>query len=108
MGGKGTFGPGTAGKANRVGELDGVWNVARVSGLLPPLLGVRKRIRGDRGETALGALPGVPFAVDGLRLRYRGALRAFVDVLERDGDGYRGRATFRGREYARFRLERLS
>jgi hypothetical protein len=91
-----------------VGELDGVWNVERVSGLLPPLIGLRKRISGDRGETALGALPGVPFRVEGLTLRYRGPLAGFVDALEPDADGYRGRATFRGREYARFRLTRLS
>jgi hypothetical protein len=91
-----------------VSELDGDWNVERVSGLLPPLLGLRKRIHGDRGETALGALPGVPFRVDGLRLRYPRPLGAFVDVLEPDAEGYRGRATFRGREYGRFRLRKLS
>jgi hypothetical protein len=86
--------------------LDGEWKVERVSGWLPPLLGVRKRIRGNRGETAIGPLPGVPFDVVGLELRYPG--RAFVDVLEPDGDGYAGRATFRGREFARFRMRRLS
>jgi hypothetical protein len=95
-------------KANPASQLDGVWNVERVSGLLPPLVGVRKRISGERGETALGALPGVPFAVDGLTLRYRGPLRAFVDVLEPDAGGYGGRATFRGQEYGRFRLTPLS
>ena len=86
--------------------LDGEWSVERVSGWLPPLLGVRKRIRGTRGETAIGRLPGVPFAVVGLELRYPGG--AFVDVLEPDGDGYAGRATFRGREFGRFRMTRIS
>jgi len=89
-------------------ELDGVWKVARTGGLLPPLYGVRKEIRGDRGETKIGALPGAPFDVVGLQLRYRGPLRGFVDVLEPDpyAGGFRGRATFRGREYGRFRLLR--
>ena len=90
-----------------MGELDGVWRVERVAGLLPPLVGVRKRIRGSHGETRLGPLLGVPFVVDGLALRYRGPLSGLVDVLERDGTGYRGRAMFLGREYGRFRLRRV-
>jgi hypothetical protein len=89
-----------------VAELDGEWRVERVGGLLPPLVGVRKRISGGRGETALGPLPGVPFEVDGLRLRYRPPFGAFVDVLEPDGQGYLGRATVRGRTFAHFRLSR--
>jgi hypothetical protein len=91
-----------------VSDLDGLWSVERVSGLLPPMIGVRKRIRGNEGETVLGRLPGVPFVVDGLTLRYRGPLRGFVDLLEPDADGYRGRATCFGREYGRFLLRRLS
>lgn len=88
-------------------ELDGEWNVERTGGLLPPLFGVRKRIAGDRGETTLGRLPGVPFDVRGLELHYRSPFRGFVDVLEPKGDGaYRGRATFRGTEFGRFRLVR--
>jgi hypothetical protein len=89
-----------------MGELDGVWNVERVSGLLPPLLGVHKRISGTSGETRLGRLPGVPFDVVGLELRYRPPFSAFVDELEPAGDHYLGRATFRGREFGRFVLER--
>jgi len=88
-------------------ELDGRWRVERTAGLLPPLFGVRKEIRGDRGETRVGPLPGAPFDVLGLQLRYRAPFTGFVDVLEPAGDGYRGRATFRGREYGRFRLVRL-
>jgi hypothetical protein len=90
-----------------VAELDGVWRVERESGLLPPLVGVRKVIEGSRGRTSLGRLPGVPFEVVGLELRYRPPFAGFVDVLERDAGGYRGRATFRGREFARFRLSRV-
>jgi len=91
-----------------VGELDGTWRVERAGGLLPPLVGVRKVIEGDRGWTSLGRLPGVPFRVDGLALRYRPPFSAFVDVLTHDGDGWFGRATVRGREFATFRLRRAA
>jgi hypothetical protein len=87
-------------------ELEDDWRVERVSGLLPPLYGVRKRIWGDRGETKVGPLPGVPFRVVGLKLEYHAPLSGFVDLLEHDGDGYAGCATFRGREYGRFRMTR--
>jgi hypothetical protein len=90
-----------------VGELDGVWIVCRTAGLLPPLPGIRKRIAGDRGSTVLGPLPGAPFTVVGSSLRYRPPFSAFVDVLEREtADRYRGRATFRGREFGRFVMSR--
>jgi len=88
-------------------ELDGVWNVTRLGGLLPPLAGVRKRIDGTRGETMIGPLPGAPFDVVGLSLRYRRPFGGFVDELERDGDRYLGRATYRRREFGRFAMERL-
>jgi hypothetical protein len=92
-----------------VAELDGAWNVERTGGLLPPLPGIRKRIRGGRGTTALGPLPGMPFDVRGLELHYRAPFAGFVDVLEPAGDGvYAGRATFRGREFGRFRLTRAT
>ena len=87
-------------------ELDGLWQVERTGGLLPPLVGVRKRISGGRGETTVGLLPGAPFDVVGRELRYRRPLAAFIDVVEPDGDGFRGRATFRGRTFGRFVLRR--
>ena len=87
-------------------ELDGVWEVRRTGGLLPPLAGVRKRIHGRSGETMVGPLPGVPFDVVGLSLRYRPPFQAFVDELEPDGTGFCGRATLRGREYGTFQLQR--
>jgi hypothetical protein len=90
-----------------VGELDGSWNVKRVNGLLPPLVGVRKRISGSSGETRIGPLFGVPFDVIGRNLHYRPPLRGFVDELEPDGDRYLGRATFRGRVFGRFVLIRI-
>jgi hypothetical protein len=89
-----------------VAELDGEWIVERTGGLLPPLLGVRKRIRGDRGVTALGPLPGMPFDVRDRELHYRAPLLGLVDVVEPDGDGFAGRALFRGREWGRFRMRR--
>jgi hypothetical protein len=91
-----------------MGELDGVWNVRRISGLLPPMVGVRKRISGSSGETRVGPLLGVPFDVVGRDLHYRAPFHGFVDELEPAGDRYLGRATFRGRVFGRFALERVS
>ena len=86
--------------------LDGSWVVRRAGGLMPPLVGVRKRIDGTSGETALGRLPGVGFDVVGTELRYRRPFGAVVDRLEREGDGWLGRTFVRGYEVGRFRLER--
>ena len=87
--------------------LDGSWNVRRTGGWLPPLIGVRKRIEGNRGTTSIGPLPCARFKVVGWALHYRPPLVGFVDLLERDGLGrYRGLATFRGREFGRFVMER--
>ena len=85
-------------------RIDGDWKVVRVGGLLPPLVGVSKRISGGRGETRIGRLPGVPFDVDDLRLQYRPPFAVFVDVLEPDGQGFAGRATFHGWTFGRFRM----
>jgi hypothetical protein len=90
-----------------VAELDGVWNVKRLGGLLPPLIGVRKVIHGTTGETRLGPLPGAPFDVVGLSLRYRAPFTGFVDELEPNGDYHLGRATFRGCQFGRFAMERI-
>jgi ferritin-like metal-binding protein YciE len=87
-------------------ELDGVWEVRRVGGALPPLTGVRKRIRGTTGETVVGRVPGIPFDVEGNRLRYRAPFAFFVDVLEPRGDGWYGRATAFGRPFGEFELRR--
>ena len=88
-------------------ELDGVWKVERVSGALPPMVGIWKRISGASGETRLGRLPGVRFRVVGHSLRYRPPLAGLVDHLEPDGAGFRGRATLLGRELGRFRMTRM-
>ena len=107
MGGKGTFGPGMPWNPNLVGELDGVWAVERVSGVLPPLHGCVKRIHGRRGTTEFPGFPGMPFEVRGLELHYRGPFGLLVDKLERHDGGYFGRATVLGREFGQFALRRL-
>jgi ferritin-like metal-binding protein YciE len=88
-------------------ELDGIWNVRRVSGALPPLTGVRKRIEGNRGETIVLGGKGIPFEVRGRDLRYRAPFAFLVDALEPAGDGFRGRATAFGRTYGEFELRRV-
>jgi hypothetical protein len=90
-----------------VSELDGEWEVRRVSGVLPPLHRVRKRIDGPRGVTTLGRRR-APFDVVGRELRYRGALAGLVDSVEPDGDGWRGVARYRGLPLGRFAMSRLS
>jgi ferritin-like metal-binding protein YciE len=91
-----------------VAGLDGVWEVERTGGALPPLVGCRKRIGGSRGTTAFGALPGLPFDVRGNELQYRAPFAGFVDVVEPDGpDRYRGRATFRGHSFGQFAMRRI-
>jgi hypothetical protein len=84
-----------------------MWNVERIGGALPPMNGVRKRIEGNRGVTLAGPVR-MRFEVRGLELRYRAPFAGLVDLLEPDGDGYRGRATFLGREFGRFRLSRAA
>jgi hypothetical protein len=88
-------------------ELDGEWDVTRVSGLLPPMPGVRKRIEGARGHTIVRRPPGAAFDVVGRELRYTGLLTGLVDVLEPDGDGWRGVARYRGRDLGRFAMTRI-
>jgi ferritin-like metal-binding protein YciE len=91
-----------------VAGLDGVWEVERTGGALPPLVGCRKRIGGSRGTTAFGQLPGMPFDVRGNELHYRAPFQGFVDVVEPDGpDRYRGRATYRGRTFGQFAMRRI-
>jgi hypothetical protein len=81
--------------------------VRRLSGLLPPLLGVRKIIEDHEGWTIVGPVR-ARFDVVENELRYRGLLKGLVDVLEQNGEEWTGRALFRGREYGRFRLEYMS
>jgi ferritin-like metal-binding protein YciE len=88
-----------------VGELDGVWEVRRTGGALPPLVAVRKRVHGRTGETLFGPLP-VRFDVRDRELRYRAPLAGLVDVLEPDGAGFSGRTFVFGRQIGTFELRR--
>jgi ferritin-like metal-binding protein YciE len=86
--------------------------VERVGGLLPPMIGVRKRIHGESGEAGVGFLPGWPFQLKlhGRRvaLIYRPSLSTLVDELQADTDGsWFGRTTVGGCELGRFRMTRL-
>ncbi|MBV8258774.1 MAG: hypothetical protein JOZ56_03260 [Actinobacteria bacterium] len=85
-------------------ELNGEWDLHRLSGALPPLSALRKRIDGDRGATVLPGGVGVPFDVVGRELRYRQPFAMVVDVLEPDGEGWLGRATVFGRTVGEFRM----
>jgi ferritin-like metal-binding protein YciE len=92
-------------------ELDGHWRLERLGGLLPPMVGLRKRIRGDRGETLAGPLPGLPFRVersgDRASLAYHPPLWPLVDELSLGDDGsWLGRTMLGGRELGRFRMTR--
>src|ERR687893_911615 len=92
-------------------DLEGDWQVDRLGGFLPPMVGVRKRIRGDRGETRVGDLPGWPFQVERreerVALVYRPPFSAIVDELWREAKGsWLGRSTLGGREIGRFRMRR--
>ncbi len=88
-------------------QLDGVWDVQRRGGFLPPLAGMRKRISGTRGMTLVGPAR-MSFEVRGNELHYRRPFQGFVDVLEPEGeDVFGGRATFMGREYGTFELRRI-
>ena len=85
--------------------LDGSWDVRRVGGFLPPLLGVGKTIDGNRGHTTFGPVR-VGFRVEGLTLHYTGLLRGLEDALVPDGEGFAGRCYLAGRELGRFELRR--
>jgi ferritin-like metal-binding protein YciE len=94
-----------------VKDVEGDWRVERLGGFLPPMLGLRKRIRGDRGETRVGALPGWPFRVERregrVALVYLPPLSAIVDELWTGAEGsWLGRSAFGGRELGRFRMIR--
>jgi hypothetical protein len=93
----------------RPSRLDGVWEVERTGGLLPPLLGVRKVIDGRRGRTTIGPLPGPAFEVRGRELRYVRPFGVFVDVLTAAGGGRcAGKATVLGRTFGTFRMQRIA
>jgi ferritin-like metal-binding protein YciE len=90
-------------------SLEGEWKVERMGGLLPPMIGVRKTIRGGAGETRVGPLPVWPFRAkrtfESVDLVYRRPFSTFVDEVRREPDGsWLGRMTFLGLELGRFRM----
>ena len=90
-------------------DLSGRWALERVSGLLPPLGLLHKRIEGSRGATRLGGLLRLPFDVrDGARgpeLVYSGPLRIVRDRLEPSEDGgWAGETLVFGLPVGRFRM----
>jgi ferritin-like metal-binding protein YciE len=101
----------SAGDRETQSELEGDWRVERLGGLLPPMVGVRKRIRGDRGETRAGPLPGWPFRVERrggrVALVYGAPFSGLVDEVRAQPDGsLLGRSVLAGRELGRFRMFR--
>lgn len=85
-------------------DLDGIWDVHRTGGALPPMRGiVHKRIANGRGWTIAAGVP-FPFVLAGLSLRYPFGL---VDELVADGsDTYDGTAKLFGRTVGTFRMTR--
>jgi len=89
--------------------LRGEWRVERLGGLLPPMIGVRKTIRGGGGETRIGPLPVWPFRrerrEERVALVYRPPFSMFVDEVRREPDGsWQGRTTLLGLDLGRFRM----
>jgi ferritin-like metal-binding protein YciE len=92
-------------------RLEGDWRVEHLGGVLPPMVGVRKRIRGERGETRVGPFLAYPFAVEWREgygaLVYRPPFSGLVDEVRAAPDGsWLGRSTLGGRELGRFRMVR--
>ena len=103
--------PGT-GHPGPIETLEGDWRVERVDGLLPPMAGVWKRIRGERGETRFGPFVAWPFRVERrgerVALVYRQPFSAIVDELRAAPHGsWLGRAVLGGRELGRYRMARI-
>ena len=91
--------------------LDGDWRLARVSGLLPPLGLLHKRIDGGRGSTRLGSAVRLPFSVRsgprGPELVYAGPLAFVRDrLVPGPGGGWAGRTYLWGVPVGRFRMVR--
>jgi ferritin-like metal-binding protein YciE len=92
-------------------KLEGDWQVERLGGLLPPMFGVRKRIRGEIGETRFGPFLAYPFTVERwegyVALVYHPPFSGVVDEVRAAPDGsFLGRSVLGGRELGRFRMVR--
>jgi hypothetical protein len=94
-----------------VRELKGEWKIERLGGLLPPMIDIRKRVHGTRGETRFGALPVWPFRIERragrIALVYYPPFCLLVDELQPEASGsWLGRTVICGRELGRFRMTR--
>ncbi len=94
-------------------SLEGEWKVERLGGLLPPMIGVRKSIRGAGGATRVGPLPVWPFRGEHregrVELVYRRPFSGLVDEVRREpGGSWLGRTRFLGLELGRFRMTPIS
>ena len=92
-------------------ELEGEWRVERLGGLLPPMVGIWKRVHGARGETWFGILPVWPFRierrVDRVVLVYRSPFSRLIDELWPEASGsWLGRTMLGNLELGRFRMTR--
>ena len=91
---------------------DGLWRVERTGGFLPPMIGVRKQVRGERGETWAGPLVRRPFRLEDraghVALIYDPPFSSWVDELRPTGtDVWIGTATLGGYPFRRFRMVRI-
>ena len=86
------------------GELEGVWDVRRTGGALPPMRGVvSKRIENGRGWTIAAGLR-FPFVVEELSLRYPFGL--VDELVPSRPDEYSGTAILFGHTVGTFRMTR--
>ena len=91
---------------------DGYWRVERTGGLLPPMIGVYKRVRGERGETWFGPLLRWPFGLEDraecVALTYDPPFSPWVDEIRAETtDLWVGTATLGGRPVGSFRMVRI-
>jgi hypothetical protein len=94
-------------------ELEGRWRVERLSGALPPMVAVHKKIHGKRGETRFGHFLALPFRIeqreDCPALVYRLSFSTLVDeVRKQTEDSWLGETILGGRALGRFRMTRVS
>lgn len=92
---------------------DGFWRIERTGGFLPPMIGVRKRVRGKRGDTRVGSLARWPFRLEActgsVELTYDPPLSFWVDELRpgESEDVWLGLATLGGHPIGSFRMVRI-